>query len=149
MPRHRKPVYFSPLICFFVLFLGCNDKDAPGKKVPQKKPHQSPSAGVEKDPKLIAQSVLTTTLDSWVFKDSTEKFDKAHPEIHFSDPDWIQAKLLLRYEIGNSRPYSGGFQFSVILVFESKSGIEIKRNAVYTVLLPGKSKKWLILGGAT
>lgn len=92
---------------------------------------------------------LKTTLDSWVFGDSLAKFESNHPDIHFGDLDRVQSLVLMRYEIGASRPFGVGcFDFAVTMSFQSEAGTEIRRSAKYTVMPPGDDGKWTILGGS-
>jgi hypothetical protein len=105
-------------------------------------------AGLAAVTEADAKSKLKTALDSWVFGDPLTRFESQHPGIHFGDLDRVQNLVLMRYEIGPSRPFGiGCYEFSVTLVFQSQAGTEIRRSAKYSVM-PDESGKWLITGGA-
>lgn len=89
-----------------------------------------------------AKQVLKAALDSWIFGDTLDQFEKKHPGYNFIEPKWsISQVVLLRYEIGLGRaegpsdmpPGVKGYEFAVVLVFQSQAGMEIKENRRYAV----------------
>ena len=105
---------------------------------------KSLKSGEKKISEEEARKQLKAALDSWVFGDSHERFNKNNPQISvFTLPGYNYEKLL-RYEIGATRATSTGFEFALILIYESKAGTEIKKGCNCTVSL--MSDKWWIAG---
>jgi hypothetical protein len=114
-----------PPMAIFVLLVGCSsEKTSP-------KGNASKGAGVsgttEED---LAREKLKMALDSWVFGDDGATFEKDHPEVKFLDS---KLDKLMKYELGAGRKFQGGHEFAVVLIFEGKTGREIKESRSYWV----------------
>lgn len=120
---------------------------------------QNPPAATKLSAEEEARSKLKFCLDSWVFGDSDETFKQAHKGIAFFDFGYvIRDVVLLRYEIGISRPTSEmaldgktkleGYDFVVTLVLSAKNGSELKQGRRYSVryLQRGDQGIWHVQG---
>lgn len=90
-----------------------------------------------------AKDKLKIALDSWVFGDSREKFEKDHPDIYFQPSKTRDLYKPLRYEVQAARKSGkAAYEFSVLLEFQSKAGTEIKETVKYEVDAHGTGGKW-------
>ncbi len=87
-----------------------------------------------------AKEKLKTVLDSWVFGDSREKLKADHPGINFIDLAYtFDRPVLQKYDIASGRkdpkhPDAGtAFEFPVVLTLQSRAGIEIKKQHIFSV----------------
>ena len=138
--------WFSTVCCGAILLAGCNKGGDTGKADVPTAP--SPAAPAPVAAKLSgeaeAKAKLKLALDSWVFGDTLEKFQKDHPDIMVGVRLHSLDKLT-RYEIGAGREKSPtSFEFAVTHVFESKAGTDIKHSG--TVTVAKLSDKWFIQG---
>jgi hypothetical protein len=102
--------------------------------------------GTKQKTEADAKAILKVGLDSWIFGDTQAKFEKNHPDISFGDFDWTAGDVLMKYEFGPSREKDKSYEFSVILIFQSKAGTEIKKTKKYRVFPPREdSPQWIVL----
>ncbi len=137
---------------FIVLpLIGCEDGAGPPAT-----PSAPPAATPQTAPDAEALSKLKTSLDSWTFADSPDKFTQDHPDIWFVVvSDTLRQKKLLRYEIGASRPLDSkfttgepmhGFEYAVTLVFQTKGGQEAKSRFRFNVHMKRDNDGWTVMG---
>ena len=133
-----------------VLLVGCSNH--PSSKPTEEKAKQgqksTPANAGKKgqsETEVEARAVLKTALDSWVFGDTLEMFEKHHPGISFFDTSRITKKMIGRYDIGTVRKEGRTFEFLVTLTFKEESG-DVNRSGSYLVLKDAEG--WSITGGA-
>lgn len=110
-------------------------------------PNPPPEPPVVEEPSAqeTAKEILTKAFDSWLFGKTVEEFEKNNPDIVVIDFDWVLDKILLNYDILQTRPTDDGIKAVVVLTYVSRSGQEIKEKKDYHVA-PGSSGEWLFSG---
>ncbi len=126
---------------------------APLLSVPDTPPAQTPIRPSTKTTPTIeqARALLKTTLDSWVFGESIEKFREKHPDVEFAAVV-RPGNSLVRYEILAEQPgtpterFEVDFEFVVTLTLQPKFSNEVsKENHKCAVRRERGKTTWIIL----
>lgn len=94
------------------------------------------------DDAIEAKAKLKIVLDGWTLGEEPADVERSHPELKISVVGMGLYKIL-KYEIvteGKKGPF--GYEFAVIIIYQSEAGTEIKKNERFDVQKDGG--KWYV-----